>query len=89
MLASMADNQSDGADPLEDIQPRPSTFAERRTIAAVGGLAIVVAVAVLVRALGTGSVPVSAAEELAAAAHRRPAPDRAPDRTNDRADEHR
>jgi hypothetical protein len=85
MLASMADNQNGRPDPLEDIQPRPSTFAERRTIAVVGGLAIVVAVAVLVRALGTGAVPVSAADELAATAHRRPAGDR----INGRADEHR
>jgi hypothetical protein len=86
MLASMVDNQSDRADPLEDIQPRPTTFAERRTIAAVGGLAIIVAVAVLVRALGTGAVPVSAADELSATAHRRPASDRAGEH---RADEHR
>ena len=80
MLASMADNQSDGVDPLEDIQPRPSTFAERRLIAAVGGLAIVVAFGILVLALGTGAVPVSAADELAATAHRRPAEHRADER---------
>lgn len=80
MLASMADNQGDGFDPLETIQPRPSTFAERRTIAIVGGLAILVAVGVLVLALGTGAVPVSAADELSATAHRRPVSDRADER---------
>ncbi len=80
MLASMADNQGDAFDPLETIQPRPSTFAERRTIAIVGGLAILVAVGVLVRALGTGAVPVSAADELSATAHRRPGGDRANER---------
>jgi hypothetical protein len=90
MLASMANEQSDGVessgvDPLEDIQPRPSTFAERRIIAVVGGLAIVVAVGVLVVALGTGAVPASAAAELSATAHRHPAADRA----SGRADEHR
>jgi len=80
MLASMADNQRDGFDPLETIEPRPSTFAERRTIAIVGGLAILVAFGVLVLALGTGAVPVSAADELAATAHRRPAGHRADER---------
>jgi hypothetical protein len=81
MLASMADNQRDGLDPLETIEPRPSTFAERCTIAVLGGLAILVAVGVLVLALGTGAVPVSAADELSATTHRRP--------VSDRADEHR
>ena len=80
MLAAMADNQGDGFDPLETIEPRPLTFTARRTIAIVGGLAIVVAVGVLVLALGTGAVPVSAADELSAAAHRRPAGDRADER---------
>ncbi len=80
MLASMADNQGDALDPFEDIQPRPSTFAERRPIAIVGGLAIVVAVGVLVLALGTGAVPVSAADELSATAHRRIAGERADER---------
>ena len=84
MLASMADNQGQGVDPLEDIQPRPSTFAERRTIAIVGGLAILVAFGVLVLALGTGAVPVSAAEELSATAHRRPAGERAHLRADER-----
>ncbi len=84
MLASMPDKQSDGVDPLEDIQPRPSTFAERRIIAVVGGLAIVVAVGVLVFALGSGAVPVSAADELSATAHRRPAADRANGRADGR-----
>ena len=84
MLASMADNQSDPADPLEDIQPRPSTFAERRILAIVGGLTILVAVGVLVLALGTGAVPVSAADELSATAHRRPAGDRADLRGDER-----
>ncbi|HSY40472.1 MAG TPA: hypothetical protein VLA79_13120 [Polyangia bacterium] len=82
----MADNQGQGVDPLEDIQPRPSTFAERRTIAIVGGLAILVAFGVLVLALGTGAVPVSAADELAATAHRHPAGDRPAEH---RADERR
>jgi hypothetical protein len=77
MLGSMVDNKSEGFDPLETIQPRPSTFAERRTIAVVGGLAILVAFGVLVLALGQGAVPVSAADELSATAHRRPAGDRA------------
>lgn len=81
MLASMADQQGDEFDPLETIQPRPSTFAERRTIAVVGGLAILVAVGVLVLALGQGAVPVSAADELSVAPHRRT--------VSDRADEHR
>ena len=81
MLASMQDQQGEEFDPLETIQPRPSTFAERRTIAIVGGLAILVAFGVLVLALGTGAVPVSAADELAATTHRHPA--------GDRADEHR
>ena len=77
MLASMAEQQSDAFDPLETHQPRPSTFAERRTIAIVGGLAILTAVGLLVRALGTGAVPVSAADELSATAHRHPTGDRA------------
>jgi len=84
MLASMADNQGDGFDPLETIQPRPSTFTERRTIAIVGGLAILVAVGVLVLALGTGAVPVSAADELSATAHRRPVGDRSDLRADER-----
>jgi hypothetical protein len=54
------------SDPFEDNEPRPSTFAERRTIAVLGALAIVVAVGVLVRALGGGATPVSAADELRA-----------------------
>ena len=76
MVASMVDNQGEGFDPLETIQPRTLSSAARRTIAVVGGLAIVVAFGVLVLALGTGAVPVSAADELSAAAHRRPAGDR-------------
>ena len=84
MLASMADNQVDGFDPLETIQPRTLTSAARRTIAVVGGLAIVVAVGVLVLALGTGAVPVSAADELSAAPHRRPAGDHAHPRADER-----
>jgi hypothetical protein len=84
MLASMADNQSDGFDPLETIEPRPSTFAERRTIAIVGGLAILVAFGVLVLALGTGAVPVSAADELSATAHQRPAGEHAHLRADER-----
>jgi serine/threonine protein kinase len=46
--------------------PPPTTFAERRTIAVVGGLAIAVAVGVLVRVLGLGATPTSVAEEFAA-----------------------
>jgi hypothetical protein len=84
MLASMADKQDDEFDPLETIQPRPSTFAERRTIAIIGGLTIVVAVGVLVLALGTGAVPVSAADELSATAHRRPAVEGAVKRADER-----
>ena len=84
MLASMADNQGDAFDPLEDIQPRPSTFGERRTIAIVGGLAILVAFGVLVVALGTGAVPVSAADELSATARRRPAGEHAVKRADER-----
>ena len=53
-------------DPLEDNQPRPSTFAERRTVAVLGALAILVAVGVLVHVLGGGATPVSAADELRA-----------------------
>jgi hypothetical protein len=77
MLAHMADDQGDGFDPLETIQPRPSTFAERRTVTIVGGLMIMVAAGVLVLALGKGAVPTSAADELSATSHRRPAGDRA------------
>ncbi|HVV50592.1 MAG TPA: hypothetical protein VHO06_13080 [Polyangia bacterium] len=62
------------ADPLETAEPRPPTFTERRAIAVAGGLAIVAAVGVLVRVLGAGPTPVSAAKELAGAAHARPAP---------------
>ena len=47
MHAQMANDQGDGFDPLETIQPRPTTFAERRTIAIVGGLMITVAAGVL------------------------------------------
>ena len=79
MLASM-DNQSEGFDPLETIEARPPTFTERRTIAILGGLAIVIAAGVLVLALGTGAVPVSAADELSATAHRRPVSGRADER---------
>jgi hypothetical protein len=68
-----ANEQGDRFDPLETIQPRPTTFAERRTIAVVGGLMITAAAGVLVLALGRGSVPTSAADELSATAHRRPA----------------
>jgi hypothetical protein len=76
MLAQMAEDQGDRFDPLETIAPRPSTFAERRAIAVVGGLMIVVAAGVLVLALGKGAVPISAADELSATANRRPAGDR-------------
>ena len=54
-------------DPLEDPAARPSTFAERRTIATVGALVIVVGVGILVRVLGFGATPTSARDELAAA----------------------
>lgn len=84
MLASMADHQREGFDPLETIEPRPSTFAERRIIAILGGLAILVALGVLVLALGTGAVPVSAADELSTTAHLRPAGARAAERVNER-----
>lgn len=84
MLAQMANDQGDGFDPLETIQPRPTTFAERRTIAVVGGLMIVVAAGVLVLALGQGAVPISAADELSATAHRRPTGDRADVRPGER-----
>jgi hypothetical protein len=83
MLAHMANPQGDGFDPLETVQPRPSTFAERRTIAVVGGLMIMVAAGVLVLALGKGAVPISAADELSALAQRRPAGDRADVRVNE------
>jgi hypothetical protein len=66
----MNTDSRNGVDPLEGSAPRPSTFAERRAIAAVGALAILVAVGVLVRALGSGATPVSAADELAVARHR-------------------
>ncbi|HLK93099.1 MAG TPA: serine/threonine-protein kinase [Polyangia bacterium] len=56
--------------------PRPITFAERRTILTVGALAIVVAFGTLLKVLGSGAQPTSAAAELAAAA--RPHPSRAP-----------
>lgn len=80
----MPDGQGDRFDPLETIVPRPSTFAERRTIAVVGGLTVLVAAGVLVLALGKGAVPVSAADELSATAHRRPAGDRASVRVDER-----
>jgi hypothetical protein len=73
----MANSQGEGFDPLETIEPRPSTFAERRTIAVVGGLMIVVAAGVLILALGKGSVPISAADELSVPANRRPLGERA------------
>ena len=55
--------------------PPATTFTERRAIAVVGGLAIVVAAGVLVLALGTGATPASVAEEFAATSHgaRKPA----------------
>jgi hypothetical protein len=81
------DDQRDRFDPLEDVQPRPLTFTQRRIVAVVGGLAILLAVGVLIRALGTSAVPVSAADELSATTHRRPAGDRAGDRASERADE--
>jgi hypothetical protein len=62
-------NQIDQVDPLDGSQPRASTFAERQTVAVLGALAIVAAVAVLVLVLGRGATPVSAADELAAARH--------------------
>jgi hypothetical protein len=85
MLAQMANDQGDGFDPLEAIQPRRSTFVERRTIAVVGGLMIMVAAGVLVLALGKGAVPISAADELSAMAKHRPADHR----PNAQAEEHR
>jgi hypothetical protein len=54
-------------DPLERSAPRPPTFAEQRTIAVLGALAIVIAAGVLVRVLGSGATPTSAADELGAA----------------------
>ncbi len=69
-MGTKSRDQIDPIDPLEGGPPRASTFAERRTVAALGALAIVAAVGVLVRVLGSGATPVSAAEELAAARHR-------------------
>jgi len=80
----MPDDQGDRFDPLETIAPRPSTFAERRAIAFVGGLMILVAAGVLVLALGKGAVPVSAADELSATAPRHPTGDRASVRADER-----
>jgi hypothetical protein len=54
-------------DPLEGGEPRPTTFAERRAIAAVGALVIVAAVGILLRALGVGATPTSVRDELNAA----------------------
>jgi hypothetical protein len=62
-------------DPLE-AEPRPATFAERRAIAVLGGLAVVTAAGLLVLALGRGPTPVRAGAELEAAAHGRPTADR-------------
>jgi hypothetical protein len=54
-------------DPLEGGEPRPPTLTQRRLIAAIGGLAIVTALGILVRVLGPGATPTSASEELTAA----------------------
>ena len=54
------------SDPLESA-PRPSTFAERRTIATVGVVVIVLGVGILVRVLGSGATPTSVRDELTAA----------------------
>ena len=69
----MADERETGIDPLEDVAPRPATFAQRRAIAVVGGLMLLAAAALLVLALGGGATPVPAADEMKAAAHARPA----------------
>jgi hypothetical protein len=66
-------NLADAPDLDAEPEPRPTTFAERRTIAAVGALAILIACGTLVRVLGSGATPTSAAGELAASAHARPA----------------
>src|SRR5579863_5505505 len=67
MLLDMLEPTAQDCDPLEGGEPRPATFAERRAIATVGALAIVVAVGILVLALGRGATPVSAVDELTAA----------------------
>jgi hypothetical protein len=77
-----ADGQRE-IDPLEGSEPRPPTFAERRTIAVLGGLAIVIAVGVLVRVLGSGATPTSAAEELGAARPAQTHPAAAPARAGE------
>lgn len=63
----MAEPGAYDVDPLEGSAPRPSTFAERRTIATVGALVIVIGVGILVRVLGSGATPTSARDELTAA----------------------
>jgi hypothetical protein len=63
------------ADPLEE-NPPPATFAQRRAIAFLGGLAVVTAAGLLVLALGRGATPVPAGAELEAAAHAQPGADR-------------
>jgi hypothetical protein len=66
-MAERGAHDVDPVDPLEASAPRPSTFAERRVIATVGALAIVVGVGILVRVLGSGATPTSARDELTAA----------------------
>jgi hypothetical protein len=63
----MSEPAAHDLDPLEGNAARPSTFAERRTIATVGALVIVVGVGILVRVLGSGATPTSARDELTAA----------------------
>jgi hypothetical protein len=67
MLVHMPEPSARDIDPLEGSEPPPTTFAQRRRIAAVGALAILAAVGTLVCALGRGATPVSAVDELGAA----------------------
>ena len=64
----MADERETGIDPLEDVAPRPATFAQRRAIAVVGGLILLAVAALLVLARGTGATPVPPGAEMKAAA---------------------
>ena len=74
----MPEPRAQEIDPLEGGPPRQPTVIQRRVIAAMGALAIVLAAGILVLALGRGASPVSAADELGAARPAKRSPAAAP-----------